>query len=484
MIRQKFGSTVKKQTMILTNINKISEKISAKYIVSACAVASFCISLYYSGVSLWADELFSIAKTNPSISLYDVIKGASLYDSWPPLYYILLHYMQIAFGNTEQSVRFISIAANVLCIPAVYLLSLKLYSKKDALLACILFSFSPFALSYSVEVRGYSLFLLFSVYSMCFLIKFIDENNKTTLLYYFISALLCSLTHYFGLLLAIFQLAYLYKLNNKKNYFFYFTSTVFLCLLFAYPLLHFDKLYFKQQIFQHNAIFASNIQNRNFFIVKELLPDLLNSFEMQILFYFSFVYYIFNIKNRSNIYVMFFILLPVFFVNLHAYLFMAFLHSRYFIFLLPLLYIMTAHFLCDILKKYYPVALLLAVSITAVQLLEFKSFKISDDDRNNVIFIKNNLLRDDALLLHSKSYYIDYYFNKFDCKIERMTFLKISELRETLTSLLNTRKDIYVLYPFKPDTADMSADFKFIKINDKIYKLEQKNRQKRTSLNS
>ncbi len=463
--------------MILTTIHKLSEKISAKYIISACAVASFCISLYYSGVSLWADELFSIAKTNPSISLYDVITGASLYDSWPPLYYILLHYIQIAFGSTEQTVRFISIISNVLCIPAVYLLSLKLYSKKEALLACILFSFSPFALSYSVEARGYSLFLLFSVYSMYFLIKFIDENNKTTLLYYLISALLCSLTHYFGLLLAIFQLVYLYKFIIKKNYFFYFAAAVFVCLLFAYPILHFDKLYFRQQIFQHNAIFASNVQNRNFFIVKELLPDLLNSFEMQILFYFAFIYYIFKIRDRSNSYVMFF-MLPVFFVNLYAYLFMAFLHSRYFIFLLPLLYIMTAHFLCDILKKYYPIALLLTVSITAVQFLEFKSFKISDDDRSNVIFIKNNLLTDDTLLLHSKSYYIDYYFNKFDCKIERMTFLKISELKETLTNLLNSKKDIYVLYPFKPDAADMPADFKFIKINDKIYKLEQKSGKK------
>lgn len=472
-----------KQTMILKNLNMPAEKIPAKYIVLGCAFASFCISFYYSGVSLWADELFSVAKTNPSISLYEVIKGASLYDSWPPLYYILLHYMQIAFGNAEQTVRLISIAANVLCIPAVYLLSLKLYSKKEALLSCIFFSLSPFALSYSVEARGYSLFLLFSVYSMYFLIKFIDENknNKITLLSYFIFALLCSLTHYFGLILVIFQLIYLYKFNAKKNYFFYFSAAIFLCLLFIYPALHFDKLYFKQQIFQHNAIFASDTLNRNFFIVKELLPDLLNSFEMQILFYFALVYHIFKIKNKSNIYVMFFMLMPVFFVNLYAYLFMSFLHSRYFIFLLPLVYIMTAHFLCDILKKYYPVALLFVISITAVQFIEFKNFKISYDDRNNVIFIKNNLLQPDTFVAHSKSYYIDYYFKKFDCKIKRITFFKISELKKTVTILLNSKKDVYVLYPFKPGRADMPVDFNFIKINDKLYKLEAKTDKKELS---
>lgn len=480
MITPQYGFTPIKNIMILKNSNTLSENIYAKYIVWACAAGAFFISLYYSGVSLWADELFSVAKTNPNISLHDVILEASLYDSWPPLYYILLHYMQIAFGNAEQTVRLISVAANVLCIPAIYLLTLKLYSKKEALLACIFFSFSPFALSYSVEARGYSLFLLFSVYSMYFLIKFIDEkeNNKTALLSYFMFALLCSLTHYFGLLLAIFQLAYLYKFNTKKNYFFYFSAAIFLCLLFVYPALHFEKLYFKDKIFQHNAIFASDILNRNFFILKELVPDLLNSFEMQILFYFALVYYLFKLKNRSNIYVLFFLLMPVFSVNLYAYLFMSFLHSRYFIFLLPLVYIMTAHFLCDILKKYYPVALLLVLSMTAVQFTEFKNFKISDDDRNNVIFIKNNLPQSGTFVAHSKSYYIDYYFKNFDCKIERITFFKISELKETVTSLLNAKKDVYVLYPFKPGVADMSVDFNFIKINDKLYKLEPKTDKK------
>lgn len=463
--------------------NDIINNIAYKYILIFCILVSCFISIYYSGISLWADELFSVAKTSSSISLLSVIKEASLFDSWPPLYYIFLHCNQILFGNSELSLRLISIISNVLCIPILYLFAKEIYSKKEALLACVLFSFSPFALSYSVEVRGYSLFLLLTTLSFYLFINFYkNKNNNFSLYSYLIVALLCTLTHYFGLMIVIFQLLFLFMNSKnilKQNYIIFL---IFICIILIYPLIHFDKLYFKSQIFEYNSIFSSNIFNRDFFILKELIPNLIfNIYPVteKILVYICFFYFICKFKEQSNQIILFFILLPIVSINLFAYKFMAFLHVRYFIFVLPLIYIMTAHVMNKILQKYYYIILLCILIFLSCNIGKIEISKTSVQDRNNVIFLKENLIKDNnTIILHSKLYYIEYYLKKYNINNYAMTFFDLSENEKEIEYLLDNNKTIYVLYPFdiqQKDINNFSNKFKIIKVYNRIYKIEKTN---------
>ena len=463
---------------IILKFNCMMDNIGYKYIIIFCISISAIISIYYSGISLWADELFSTVETNSSMSLLSVVKEASLSDSWPPLYYILLHYIQLLFGDSEFVLRLPSIILNLISIVFVYLLTNQIYSKKEALLSCILFSFSPFILSYSIEVRGYSLFLCLAILSFYLIIKIINNNLNTKYIYtYFSIALLCTLTHYFGLMLVILQIIFLF--DNTKNFKkHYLLIAFFIILISIYPFIHLNSLYFKKQIFEHNAIFASNILNREFFITSELISVLfLDKIYVigKYLLYTSFIFLIFNLKYKSNQFILYFILLPIIIVNLFAYKFMSFLHARYFIFVLPLIYIMISHFMNKILQKYYYIILLCILIFLSCNIQNIEISKISIQDRDNVIFLKEKLIKDsNTVILHSKLYHIEYYLKKYNINDYAMAFFDLSE--KEIELLLDNNKTIYILYPFDIQQKDInkkSHKFKIVKIYNKICKIEK-----------
>ncbi len=82
-----------------------------KYFIAALMFASFAVSFFHAGQSLWFDELFSAVKTASALPVTEVVRNASLFDTWPPLYYVMLHYVQTLFGNSEIVLRLPSIAA-------------------------------------------------------------------------------------------------------------------------------------------------------------------------------------------------------------------------------------------------------------------------------------------------------------------------------------------------------------------------------------
>jgi uncharacterized membrane protein len=154
-------------------------------------------------------------KTSSSMSLVSVIKEASLSDSWPPLYYILLHYNQALFGSSEFALRLISIISIYYAF-LFYIYLLKIIFPKRSIIGLHIAFFSPFALSYSVEARGYSLFLLLTVLSFYLLINFCKNKNNNFILYSYLTiALLCTLTHYFGINDNIFPI--IVSVCNNKN---------------------------------------------------------------------------------------------------------------------------------------------------------------------------------------------------------------------------------------------------------------------------
>lgn len=459
----------------LKKFNDLTENKIVKYIFIFLVFCLVLFFVYHHNISLWADELFSIDRTKKVLSILDVIKHSSIVDSWPPLFYILLHYFQILFGNSEIVLRSFSFIFNILSLFVLYLFTCSLYSKKEAILSCIFFTFSPFILSYGIEVRGYSLFVLLSLLSLYFLMLLIKKEKTSYLFLFFLFAILNSLTHYFGLLLTFFQILYLMIYNLK---FISRNKTFFICfllLVLIYPLIHFNSLYFKNDIFKHNAVFASTTINRNTFILKELFPQMLFNItniniELSILF-LSLFFFFFTRENKSNQFILYFVLAPLISVNLFAYFFMSFLNVRYFIFAFPLVYIMLSHFIVTLTKSYFYIVTFILLIIFCINVPNIKI----PDDRETVSLMKN-FSKDKIAVLHSECYFIDYYLDMFDIKGYKVIDINVSKKdfnTKDIDKLIKENKYVFLIHPFINEQCNylFEGNFKITKITDKLYKL-------------
>lgn len=86
-----------------------------------------------------------------------VVRAVLLSDTSPPLYYLLLDRWTRAFGTSDAALRLFSVWWAALSLALLWLLGRELGGRRVAWTACLLFSFSPVAIYYSVEGRMYSL---------------------------------------------------------------------------------------------------------------------------------------------------------------------------------------------------------------------------------------------------------------------------------------------------------------------------------------
>jgi len=136
---------------------------------------------------------------------------------------------------------------------------------------------------------------------------------------------------------------------------------------------------------------------------------------------------------------------------------------------------MISHFMNKILQKYYYIILLCILIFLSCNIQNIEISKISIQDRDNVIFLKEKLIKDsNTVILHSKLYHIEYYLKKYNINDYAMAFFDLSE--KEIELLLDNNKTIYILYPFdiqQKDINKISHKFKIVKIYNKICKIEK-----------
>jgi len=74
-----------------------------------------------------------------------------------PLYFFLLRGWVAATGTSEYAMRFFSLAFGVLCVPLVYVLGQRLFTRQAGLIAALLTVASPYLTWYGQEVKMYTL---------------------------------------------------------------------------------------------------------------------------------------------------------------------------------------------------------------------------------------------------------------------------------------------------------------------------------------
>jgi 4-amino-4-deoxy-L-arabinose transferase-like glycosyltransferase len=153
--------------------------------------------------SLWTDELASWEFSRWD-SLNQVINEVIAEDTYPPGYYILLHFIQKYLGQSEFILRLPSAICGVICIVAIYFLGIRLYSYKEGIIAAALMAVLWCPIYYSQEARSYIFLVLFSSLSMYFWLRIVEhleekrKPSKKDSLCYIAVASLCCYTHYFG----------------------------------------------------------------------------------------------------------------------------------------------------------------------------------------------------------------------------------------------------------------------------------------------
>ncbi len=174
---------------------------------------AFVLRLFYlSHESIWLDEGISIAMAK--LNFAQLIDKSAI-DSFPPLYYLLLHYWMLLLGDSEFSVRFLSLVFSVASIVVSYQLTKYLWQEKVALITAFLLAISVFHIEYAQEARMYSLLTFLSVSSFYFFLKWKDSAAKKWMFLLFLINLLFLYTHTLAVFFIAAQNIYYFLLKKK-----------------------------------------------------------------------------------------------------------------------------------------------------------------------------------------------------------------------------------------------------------------------------
>jgi len=116
----------------------------------------------------------------------------------PPLFYVLLHYWQMAAGPSEFSGRFLGLWFGVAGLAALYLVGRRLGGSWLGLLAALLGAANPFLIAFGQQVRMYTLAVLLCTCSVALLGRALEGSGRWRWLAWFGSSLLAVYSHFFS----------------------------------------------------------------------------------------------------------------------------------------------------------------------------------------------------------------------------------------------------------------------------------------------
>ena len=184
----------------LTSGAEIPKRKSRSFIVFLVLVA-FSTSLYrLGGQSLWWDETLSVQRARGDLgyvlsnTIY--IFNDATKDQHPPLYFLLLHFSRMAFGDSEFALRFLSLAFILLTVPLSYQAGKAVWNEHTGIFSALVAATSPFYVWYAQEARPYALVAMLTTLSTYLLLKLSWTKSKHFLAYYVVVTAALLATHY------------------------------------------------------------------------------------------------------------------------------------------------------------------------------------------------------------------------------------------------------------------------------------------------
>ncbi len=148
---------------------------------------------------VWADEAYTFALLEHSFSDIWKITAADVH---PPLYYFFLKVLTAPFGYHLAVCRMVSALPCVLLIAVGGWQFQRLFGERTAVLFMALYLFYPYSMTYSTEVRMYSLAALLILLNAIWAYRCWLWNRKRDWVVYALAGTAAALTHYFALVSA------------------------------------------------------------------------------------------------------------------------------------------------------------------------------------------------------------------------------------------------------------------------------------------
>lgn len=149
--------------------SKPEDRFDKRYLVCAgliIALAAFLRFLLIAHYEVWLDEAYCfIVARKPILDIFRDLRS----DNGPPLYYILLHYWMMLFGDGPTALRSLSAVLSTASVAVILFWRTPWFGRMARLVAGFAFAITPLAIYYGQEARMYALALFFVTLSMVFL---------------------------------------------------------------------------------------------------------------------------------------------------------------------------------------------------------------------------------------------------------------------------------------------------------------------------
>ena len=174
---------------------KIRKHYSVFYILVLLSAMLYYVVLSFGGRHVWADEAFSFGMTRLSFSEMWRLPNVDVH---PLLYYFYLKCFQSVFGTSVPAARMASVLPYMMILAFGGRQLRKLFDEETSLTFMVLFFFFPFLMTYSVEVRMYSLAAAFVFFNAIFAYRCYLEERKNKWLLLALFSTGAAYTHYYA----------------------------------------------------------------------------------------------------------------------------------------------------------------------------------------------------------------------------------------------------------------------------------------------
>ena len=151
------------------------EEVASWLVVFITLVGGWLRVLMLGTKGMWLDETFSMWLANHSVG--EMLQWIVKIDQHPPLYYLLLHFWIVRFGDTPYYARLLSVLFGTGTIPVIYFIGKRMANAMVGLAAAVFLALSLFNIYYAQEARMYTLLTFNAAVAIYALVRLLTDSR-------------------------------------------------------------------------------------------------------------------------------------------------------------------------------------------------------------------------------------------------------------------------------------------------------------------
>jgi hypothetical protein len=312
------------------------------FILIACMLIGFALRFYtFDQRSLWIDEVHTF--NDSRFGIKDQLKFYKDNPTYlhPPLFFVLTHLFH-PYTKPERELRVIPLIFGTLSIPMFYFLA-RSFSSNIGLPCVLSLTFMMYHIYFSQEGRCYSFLMFLGMAAIYFFILHLKTARREYLVLVALFFALLFYTSYASLLFVFLsQILWFFRVDGKNtnSYLFSFLTLIGLTLLFCLPWVLFLVLNYKGQSMMAEVSIPAH--SSFWSVLYDLIHDWVSNLPLVIPAVMVLILFPIYSPYRKNAFILLsFLIFPVGLLYLFAKIFNIYHHfsSKYFIYLLPFLFI-------------------------------------------------------------------------------------------------------------------------------------------------